>query len=159
MEKNKPIKRDKAFVQFSKDHHFGLLLVWKIRQDLTKETSVEEIGRYVYDFFCDDLQQHFKEEEEFCFSKLPSSDPLRQRAESEHSQIYKLIESIRQNSEDKMLLRLFADLLETHIRFEERILFNHLQEQLNQEDLEQLLQHTTGASGKGRSHTLFAGHQ
>src|SRR5689334_13185882 len=59
MEKCNPIKRSNAFVQFSKDHHFGLLLVWKIRQDLTKEINATEISKYVYDFFMDDLQQHF----------------------------------------------------------------------------------------------------
>jgi hemerythrin-like domain-containing protein len=155
MEKCKPIKRSKAFVQFSKDHHFALLLVWKIRQDLTKEINGSEISRYVHDFFRDDLQQHFKEEEKFIFSKLSVADPLRLRAESEHRKIYTLIESIQQNTTDKDLLHQFADLLETHIRFEERTLFNHLQQQMSAEELEQLLQHTASTKATDKSNKLF----
>lgn len=36
MEVKKPIKRNAAIVEFSKDHHFALLLVWKIREGLKK---------------------------------------------------------------------------------------------------------------------------
>jgi hemerythrin len=143
MENPKPIKRSKAFVQLSKDHHFGLLLVWRIRQDLTKGVAGNEISTYVIDFFHEDLKQHFKEEEDYLFSKLPTADPLREQAEGEHRAIYNLIESIRRNNSDTALLRQFGDLLEAHIRFEERTLFNHLQEHMSPEDQEQLLLHTT----------------
>jgi hemerythrin-like domain-containing protein len=157
MEKCKPIKRSKAFVQFSKEHHYGLLLAWKIRQDLTKVIPADEISRYVLDFFRDDLKQHFTDEEKYIFSKLSAADPLRQRAESEHRDIYNLIESIHQNSTDKRLLLQFADLLETHIRFEERTLFNHLQQQMSTEELEQLLLNTAGTETACRSNKLFDG--
>lgn len=148
MENPKPIKRSKAFVQLSKDHHFGLLLVWRIRQDLTKGTNGEEISRYVIDFYKDDLAQHFREEEEYLFSKLPVGDPLREQAEGEHRAIYNLIESIRLHHSDTALLRQFGDLLEAHIRFEERTLFNHLQEHMSPEDQEQLLLHTASRNNR-----------
>ncbi|WP_343674121.1 hemerythrin domain-containing protein [Chitinophaga sp.] len=143
MEKPTPIKRSKAFVQLSKDHHFGLLLVWRIRQDLANETNPADISRYVIDFFNTDLQQHFREEEDYLFSKLDMKDPLREQAEGEHRAIYNLIESIRRNGAETALLHQFGDLLEAHIRFEERTLFNHLQEHMSPEDQEQLLLHTT----------------
>jgi iron-sulfur cluster repair protein YtfE (RIC family) len=128
MEKHKPIKRSKEFVQFSKEHHIGLLLVWQIRQDLAKNIEGAHIGNYMLDFFKNDLAKHFKEEEELIFSKLPAEDPLRKQAESEHFQLNLLNDSITINKSDKQLLHRFADLLEAHIRFEERILFNHIQE-------------------------------
>ena len=155
MEKSKPIKRSKAFVQFSRDHHFGLLLVWKIRQDLAKEINGVEISRYVYDFFENDLKQHFKDEEKFIFSRLSSADPMRQRAESEHREIYNLVETLAQNKTDKQLLLKFADLLENHIRFEERTLFNHLQAQLSPAELDQLLLDTTNTNATVKSNKLF----
>lgn len=143
MEKPTPIKRSKAFIQLSKDHHFGLLLVWKIRQDLAKVSPAVKISKYVMEFFDDELKAHFKEEEDYLFNKLAATDPLRVQAEGEHRAICNLIESIRRNETDKALLGQFGDLLEAHIRFEERTLFNHLQEHMSAADQELLLQHTT----------------
>lgn len=148
MEHPTPIKRSKAFVQLSKDHHFGLLLVWRIRQDLTKGSKGSDISSYVIDFFNDDLKQHFKEEEDYLFSKLPPADPLREQAAGEHRAICNLIGSIQRNNADIALLRQFGDLLEAHIRFEERTLFDHLQERMTPEDQEQLLLHTSGRNNR-----------
>lgn len=142
MEQHNPIKRSKAFVQFSRDHHFGLLLVWRIRQDLTKGTAISEINNYIYEFFIDDLQLHFKEEEELMFSKLDAADPLRVQAENEHEAIYQMMTTIQASNAGTILLRQFADLLEAHIRFEERTLFNHLQQHMTPEEQE-VLSHLT----------------
>ena len=52
-----PIKRHPAIVSFSKDHHFGLLLVWKIRQGLSRQVDPERISNYTGYFFKEDLEQ------------------------------------------------------------------------------------------------------
>lgn len=144
METHKPIKRNKAFVQFSREHHFGLLQVWQIRQDITNGIDAQLISKYTLDFFEKDLRGHFKREEDLLFSKLPVGDLLREQAEKEHSQLYQLIDNISQNRSDSQLLNQFAGLLEAHIRFEERILFNHLQEVMGEEELERLLVEVEG---------------
>ena len=131
-----PIKRHPAIVSFSKDHHFGLLLVWKIRQGLDKAVNAERIGNYVCYFFKEDLEKHFKEEEQLLFQKLPNDDVLRKQAEADHKTIYKLVNSISENKHDSNLLSQLANELEKHIRFEERELFNHLQTKITAEDLE-----------------------
>ena len=133
-----PIKRHKAIVSFSKDHHLGLLLVWKIRQGLKKAISIERISNYVLSFFTENLQNHFNEEEEMLFCKLPDGDDLRKQAEADHKAIYKLIVAIRENKNDAYLLNQFADKLEKHIRFEERELFNHLQKNIASEELAEI---------------------
>ncbi|MBS1496494.1 MAG: hemerythrin domain-containing protein, partial [Bacteroidetes bacterium] len=43
---------------------------------------------------------------------------------------------IEKKKDDKMLLNQLADELEKHIRFEERELFNHLQDNIKADDLE-----------------------
>lgn len=139
METHKPIKRSKAFVQFSREHHFGLLQVWQIRQDIANGIDTQLISKHTLDFFNKDLRAHFKREEDHLFSKLPAGDLLREQAEKEHSQLYQLIDNISQNKSDNQLLTQFANLLEAHIRFEERILFNHLQETMGEEELVRLL--------------------
>jgi iron-sulfur cluster repair protein YtfE (RIC family) len=135
MKNHTPIKRNQAIVSFSKDHHFGLLLVWKIRQGLKKAINTERISNYTLFFFKEDLQKHFKEEEEMLFCQLPAEDDLRKLAEADHHAIYQLITAINENRNDVNLLNQLADKLEDHIRFEERELFNHLQENIAAEEL------------------------
>lgn len=67
MKDQAPIKRHQAIISFSKDHHFGLLLVWKIRQGLEKAVNAERISKYVVYFFKEDLEKHFKDEELLLF--------------------------------------------------------------------------------------------
>jgi iron-sulfur cluster repair protein YtfE (RIC family) len=151
MEGNTPLKRHQALVSFSKDHHFALLLIWKIKQGLAKAVSAERISDYVLSFFKEDLQQHFTEEEQLLFCKLPMDDVLRKQAETEHKNTYQLVTSIQQNPDDIGLLQQFADTLEKHIRFEERTLFNHLQDKIGMEELENILQ-----LSEKREHDLMA---
>ena len=137
MKKEKPIKRSPALISFSKDHHFALLFIWKIKEGLKRNIEAERIGRYVRNFFETDLQQHFKLEEELMFQKLPADNKMRIRAENEHKYLYRLIEQLQKQIDKDSLLN-FAGTLEKHIRFEERELFNFLQEELSESELEEI---------------------
>jgi hemerythrin-like domain-containing protein len=130
-----PIKRNPAIISFSKDHHFGLLLVWKIRQGIKTGVSAERIAAYTLFFFKVDLEKHFNAEEVLLFTALDARDPLRRQAEAEHRIIRRIVEQIEENKNNISLLEQFADKLEKHIRFEERELFAHLQEQLSENEL------------------------
>lgn len=134
----KPIKRHKALVQLSRDHHFGLLLVWKIRHGLKNSVETARISNYILFFFEEDLKEHFQEEERNLFTKLSTDNPFYQQAMEEHGKIYKLIEEIKSGTNTKSLVEEFANTLEKHIRFEERTLFNYLQATLSAEELNNL---------------------
>lgn len=138
MEVKKPIKRNAAIVEFSKDHHFALLLVWKIREGLKKSIEPKRISQYVIHFYETDLIFHFNEEEELLFNKLSKENLLRIQAEAEHKKIKQLIDEMRKNPDGRSLLVQFADTLEKHIRFEERELFNHLQENITDDELAEI---------------------
>lgn len=135
MQTPKPIKRHPALVEFSKDHHFGLLLVWKIRDSLKKSVELSSINNHIIHFYDTDLGHHFAEEEELLFPKLPKDQLLRIRAETDHKNMRRMIDDLRKNPENKELLNRFADALEQHIRFEERELFNFMQEILPEDTL------------------------
>ncbi len=124
---SRPLKRHPALVPLSRDHHHALLLVWKIRQGLKQEAGGERISRYLLYFFRDFLEAHFREEEEHLFVLLEADDELRRRAEQEHREISNLVTAIETGKDATSLLSPFADLLERHIRFEERELFNHIE--------------------------------
>lgn len=138
MKAKKAIKRNPSMVEFSKDHHFALLLIWKIREGLRNAVEPVRISKYVLHFFNKNLVDHFREEEELLFAKLPVDNVQRRRAESEHGTIRQLVEDITGKPGDKNLLESFAGTLEQHIRFEERELFNYLQETLSEKELAEI---------------------
>ena len=93
------------------------------------------ISNYVSHFYQEDLVHHFADEEKYLFTKLPPVDPSRQRAAKEHAEIHALAGSLKHFPNDTQTLSDFANLLEAHIRFEERELFNQLQSIMSEEQL------------------------
>ncbi|MDP4150710.1 MAG: hemerythrin domain-containing protein [Bacteroidota bacterium] len=146
MKDHPPIKRDAAIASFSRDHHAGLLLIWKIRRGLRHSTDPERIGNYVLYFYKADLEKHFRDEESWLFGKLPPDDELRKRAEADHQAVYALIADLSINRKDATLLQKLADRLEQHIRFEERQLFNHLQDVLSEEEMQAIAERMPNGS-------------
>jgi hemerythrin-like domain-containing protein len=102
------------------------------------DIATERINSYILFFFEKNIAGHFNEEEKNLFSKLPANDNLCKRAFEEHDALYLLIKKIKTDVSDRSLVLEFAGLLEKHIRFEERILFNYLQELLPEDEFEKL---------------------
>ena len=85
------MKRHEALVQLSRDHHFGLLLCWKLKEGLKKDISVERMSKYIVLFYEQNLKPHFAEEEETIFLILGNSHPLIEEAISQHRELEKMI--------------------------------------------------------------------
>jgi hypothetical protein len=134
-QKAKPIRRHKSIEQFSREHHFGLLLSWKIRQGITLKVPAKRIAAYTLFFFEEELQKHFKAEEDLLFKTFASDDLLVAQATNEHAEIYHMIRLIKEEEPGYDILQNFAALLEKHIRFEERVLFNYIQSKLPEDRL------------------------
>lgn len=134
MEEIKPLKRSKELAPLSREHHDGLLFVWKIKQGLANGTSVETLRAYTLWFWDNQIKSHFNDEEKILIKYLPADNPLVKQMIREHEQIRDLIVSIDQEP-DKRSLELFAELLNNHIRFEERQLFKYVEETLSPEQL------------------------
>ncbi|MEO6962824.1 MAG: hemerythrin domain-containing protein, partial [Puia sp.] len=115
----KPIKRSKHLLLISREHHFGLLFCWKIRQGIKLKIDSARIARYVQYFWQNQLHAHFEEEEMLIF--LDKSDTLVQRAQEEHVHIKNQIQQILQaaNHVTHQQLNGIADAIDNHIRFEE----------------------------------------
>lgn len=129
------MKRNENIIPLSRDHHFGLLCAWKIRQGLKKNIEFSRIQNYVSYFWEHHLKEHFQEEETILFSYL--KDKMSDRIRDEHYEIGVLVQKIS-GSDDTSDFENFANLLENHIRFEEREWFPHLESQLSQEDLNEI---------------------
>lgn len=140
-----PQKRVKSLVPLSREHHFGLLFCWKIRQGLKNGTDVALLRAYTRYFWDNVLKAHCQEEEWLLARVLPQDNEIRMRLIEEHRLIQKLIELIQAGSPlNKELYKVLDKDLTDHIRWEERELFPYLQNLVPAEDLElaaKLLQH------------------
>jgi hemerythrin-like domain-containing protein len=128
------MKRHESMVALSREHHFGLLFCWKIRQGVKKQVPTERMQSYVQYFWDNHLQQHFEEEERLLFATL--QDSLCDQAISEHNNIRKLVEAVNSITPvPPNELTLLVDSIDNHIRFEERTLFPHIEKVLPEEVL------------------------
>lgn len=123
---DKPIKRHNALIPISREHHFGLLLSWKIRVGLKKDIDPERIIKYCKWFYENNLLHHFKIEEQYIYPILGNSHPLIIQALSEHRSIEYLIKHAHTDLKDA--LNTLEKTLDAHIRLEERNIFNIIQD-------------------------------
>lgn len=119
-----PITRDEFLKPISRDHHYGLLLCWKIRTGFKKQVDISRIKAYADWFYQNHLLPHFELEENFIFPILGNDHELVKKALFQHRELRRLFES-----EDDLpkSLGIIEEKLEAHIRFEERILLNEIQ--------------------------------
>lgn len=124
--KTPPIKRHTALQPLSREHHHGLLLAWKIRTGLSKEVPLERIKAYSDWFFENHLMPHFEMEERHIFPILgDKGHPMVKRALREHRRLRRLFSTGEDLTKN---LSLMEEELTAHIRYEERVLFNEVQQ-------------------------------
>ncbi len=131
-----PLKRHENLAPLSRDHMRGLFLARYARSDAPpyKNYPVETAAKIsiIIDGYKNDLLPHFREEEDvlmpFIRKNTPSLIPIAEEILAEHIQLTALAEKLAVSPDDAVLLDEFGRLLERHIRKEERILFEKLQE-------------------------------
>lgn len=104
------------------EHHHALLLCSRIREGLEKDVDLERIRAYTDWFQSTYLEPHFEIEEKYIFPVLGNNLRVR-RALANHRRIRKLLSC---SCENDKVLTLLEEELESHIRFEERILFREI---------------------------------
>lgn len=127
-----PIKRNKDLQWLSRDHHYSLLLCWKIRTGFSKNIAIERIKCYTNWFFEHHIEPHFEMEEKHLFPILGNSNEPVKKAIAEHRRLRRLFKDTEDINKS---LSLIEEELEKHIRFEERILFNEIQKEASNEQL------------------------
>jgi iron-sulfur cluster repair protein YtfE (RIC family) len=127
------MKRLPELRQLSEDHHHGLVLARKARRagTVSKTPSITAIWEEVLEKFRLELEPHFLIEEQYLAPPLLDlgETELIQRFNLEHRQLRALVN--HQNNWSLTALHAFGKLLEKHIRFEERELFEVAQRRLS----------------------------
>lgn len=136
-----PIKRAPELQYLSHQHHQVLIVCWKIRAGLAKPGAIASLQKFVIYFYQHYLLPHFAEEEAHLYPLLGNDHPLIQQALAEHRQLQQILDNLSQAPEQYTLLE---HLLTQHIRFEERVLFNEIQQQATPEQLQAIAAADTG---------------
>jgi hemerythrin-like domain-containing protein len=137
-----PARRHESLIPLSREHHYGLMLCLRIHRGLPlrrhDEAWAREKAARAAQFFATDLAAHFKAEEEAPFPEMrgfTGASALLSELLTEHRKLEALAERLRGAEVAKLVDALgeFADLLEAHIRKEERELFPLYEKQVNPE--------------------------
>ena len=125
-------RRHESLIPLSREHHYGLLVCLRIHRGMEKHNTdlnwLSKRAETAVRFFETDLKSHFAVEEQIVFPAMADiGEAVRVVGEliEEHGRIIRLVQMLRsvEGIELASLLREFADLLEAHIRKEERVLF------------------------------------
>jgi hemerythrin-like domain-containing protein len=134
------ILRHATLQPLSRQHHQGLLVSLLLEKGLKKNASLKEMRDFIIQFWEEELRLHF-EKEDFLFLplayKYPQLFEVLIQLKNEHQEIRLLIQKLNNEarSEQYETIISFAKILEKHIRFEERQLFNIIQETLPEDEM------------------------
>lgn len=143
---DRPLRRHPNLIPLSRDHHHGLVLAQLLKYDVPDykglPTTVEGKAEHALRFYEEKLAPHFRLEEERLLPAVTGYDSLLdhycERVREDHRRLTRLLDQWRQSPPNGSDLDEFGRLLEEHIRFEERVLFQRIQEVVEASVLEGL---------------------
>jgi len=135
------MKRGEALRALSHQHHQGLFAALQLKR-AGRETAAEARKAFL-DFFEREGSRHFRAEEEFLLPAFARhtgpDDPAIVRVLTEHVDLRGRGQDLERSPHpDPAALRELGERLESHIRFEERVLFPLVEEALPLDELERL---------------------
>ena len=125
-------KRHPSLIPLSHDHHHGLALALRCRKHALGQlnpgdpAAMEACAAEAARFFSENLQTHFEAEETVLFPLMAAHEECRElmaRLEGEHRKFREMVARSGDAAGRRKFLFDFGDLLEQHIRSEERQLF------------------------------------
>lgn len=140
------MKRHKSLIFISHDHYHGLQLAQLIKKNAPKfknlPNDLEGKKNYTINFYENDLLHHFYLEENIILPAVKGRnkeiDKLFEEIIIEHKNIENAVESLKENINIENKLDEIGILLQNHIRKEEQILFENIQKELSENDLQKL---------------------
>ncbi len=135
------MKRSKQLETLSFEHHDGLVVANRVKRGLEKQANTAEMVAYVLHIWDTLLVEHFAQEEATLLEVLERTPEARERKErmlKEHQEFAGIVEKLREGVDIEQNLTEFAELLNNHIRFEERELFPLVEELATEEELEKI---------------------
>ena len=136
MKINKKASRNENLYVFSHEHHHGL--VFAVRLKKASKTDDKTLKKYISHFWNNALDDHFKKEEDL-FLEWIADKELKDQFLAEHKSINTLVNDI-QTSNNKLVEKALdlSEQLKLHVKFEEKLLFPWLQNNLSSDQLKSI---------------------
>jgi hypothetical protein len=139
----KPLKRHPTLKDLSRDHQKMLKQARAIRWVASSDQRADplpEVLTGLQQLWTAEIQLHFREEEEvlipFCLGHDGTFQPLARQIGNDHTWLRDSYPRLVSN--EVGLLATFGRNLHDHVRFEERVVYNHIQDMLSPHDLSAL---------------------
>lgn len=140
------MKRHQSLLSFSREHHTALLLAQVLKKDAPlykgMPSKIPDKVEYLKAKYNTELKKHFLEEENILFPFVTGKnnliDELIDDLIKDHNKVAANMALLDSHDDSEKLLDDTARLLECHIRKEERVLFQKIQEVLSDEELNEL---------------------
>jgi iron-sulfur cluster repair protein YtfE (RIC family) len=135
------MKRSEALRALSHDHHQGLFAALQLKR--ARQETADDARAVFLDFFEREGARHFRAEEELLLPAFAGHSEVDQpaivRVLTEHVDIRRRRQELEASVDpDPAELRELGERLESHIRFEERVLFPMIEAALPVDELERL---------------------
>ncbi len=142
------MKRSEILIPLSQDHHHGLKLAMLISKDAPEYNNLpndlEGKVLYAINAWEKELSIHFKNEEKKLFPAVKGRsdeiDNLINELLEEHKSIEQLVYSLKENNSKEETLDELSRALKSHIRKEERDLFDKIQIEFSEDELKNLVE-------------------
>jgi hemerythrin-like domain-containing protein len=122
----------------SREHAEGAIFISRIRQGISK-TATERLRDYVRWYWKNHIRPHFFQEEKILLPYIPPQHSWAIKLKEDHAYIRDLVLSLDQHA-DKHSFSALCDLIDEHVRFEERDLFTYMENNLIEEELDAISQ-------------------
>ena len=135
------MKRHEQLQPLSRQHHNGLLAALLLKKGIAKSAAANLMAAFIVDFWKNDLNEHFESEEEVLIPALINTSldkNLTEQLLKEHALIRSYIDLLKDNPDDLSTIKAFQELLEKHIRFEEKVYFPAAEKLLSEEQLQKI---------------------
>jgi hemerythrin-like domain-containing protein len=134
------MKRDERLQPLSRDHHQGLVVALRIKKAAEAGDIDQQMVASTREKFQREIEPHFSQEENWLLPALEEvgESDFVARIQREHRELRTLLDDAERDSEK---LEAFGKLLNEHIRFEEREVFERAQDVLSEETLDRLAPH------------------
>lgn len=131
------MKRNENLKTLSWEHHDGLVASFRLKLGLKKSANPEEMVKYIFHIWESNLEHHFWQEEQTLLN-LRIEPKYIQQMKSEHERFRRLIENLKEDSKNINIIEEFAELLNKHIRFEERTLYPLVEKEIDSDKLNEI---------------------
>ena len=132
------MKRSESLQALSREHHDALMFCLLLKKGVRKHVALDTLKDFIHQFWRFDLEPHFQNEEMILIPLLERNrfpQNLIRSIKTDHDIIRNIQHRIDIGGISYKTIENFSNVLDQHIRFEERLVFESVQEIIPENEL------------------------